>query len=212
MIIVITGALYTGRIVMTRAVLDSVQDATMLPIVTTKEHIEPGASDLPYTKVSAGEFESRLEKGEFIGSSDFGETLYGIQYVDMEEAIKRGTPVVIMCDANIAQHIGRYLRSNNLFGVCIYMHCSVRAMLFRMADIGDSTHQESHAVVQSIYGNHAIDYNNLHMDVDSGIGFVRVIPVNSDAMSWSSYPEKVIAPLLLVLESYAKKNPLPKVE
>lgn len=202
MVIVITGAVYSGRTTMARAVLDSVPGSVQVPIVTTRSDYFTSKEKLTYRHVSSSDFEAMRSEDKFIGTSQYGGEDYGVTYADLVGKMSNSAPVVVMCGAETALSIGRLLRNHKANGVCVYMHCSVRAMLFRMAALGDSQGHDDHAIVHDIYGNHAINYNNLHMDVDAGKGFIRVIPVNSDAMSGRSYPEKVIAPLVDLLKSY----------
>lgn len=203
MVIVITGAVYSGRTTMARAVLDSVPSAVQVPIVTTRDAAFIAKEKLEYRSVSPSDFLEMSSRGEFIGVSSYGGESYAISYTDLISRMRHDNPAVVMCGAETALHIGRELRDKGVPGVCVYMHCSVKAMLFRMAALGDSQGHDDHAIVHDIYGNHAINYNNLHMDADSNSGFIRVIPVNSDSMSDRSYPEKVVAPLAELLKSYS---------
>lgn len=202
MIVVVTGAVYSGRTTMARAVLDNVEESIQVPIVTTRSRRFLDKEKLSYVQVSEDEFSAMEKDGEFIGVSEYGTDRYGIRKSDIPNKPHDDKVYVVMCDAATATVLGRYLREIDTPGICVYMHCSVRAMLFRMAIMNDSNGIDDHDLIQDIYGDHAIKYSNLHAEADAKEGFIRVIPVNSDSMSYRSYPANVVDPVISILRTY----------
>lgn len=192
MVIVVTGPAYSGRLTMANAIVSHVDGAISVPVVTTQRN--EADEHLPYTTVDRETFESMRDEGRLIAVTTFGEHLYGF---DKDALVPRAGQIpVVISDARSAYKLGEYLTAEGVQGICVYMHCSVRTMLFRRATLCRVYSDDDLAVVHDVYGDHSIQYSRLHRLSDSGKGFIKVIPVNSDTMASRSYPEKFIKPLI----------------
>ena len=206
MVIVITGAPYSGRRTMALSVIRSQLNAVPVPITTTSTNSY--TDDLKYSSIPEEEFLQKYENGEFVGCEKYCGHLFGILKSDLDNILKTGAIAIIMVEPAQARFAGRKFCESNIRAVCLYMHCSTRAMLFRMAAAARKNSvggcPSSYEDILEIYANNAVEYSNLQLDYEKDEGFDRVIPVNSDSLTGSCYPQKVIGPILGTLRNLVR--------
>jgi hypothetical protein len=160
-----------------------------------------------YSPISKEEFLRKKENDEFVGVEKYCDNLFGVLRTDLDDILKTGSIAVLLVEPSQARAIGKKFCALNIRAVCLYMHCSIRVMLFRMAAATRNRADVncSYDDVNQIYANHAMDYSNLHRDAEEDIGFDRVIPVNSDSLTGACYPEKIIRPILGTLRNVVRE-------
>lgn len=192
MIIVVTGPAYSGRISMANTLLKHVEAAESIPVITTSLPWIPDDTNA-YSIVSEEEFNGLVDAGAFAARTRIANGMFGVLMSDLEKA-KTGS-YVLSCDSQTAVELSHILLRLEVPSSCVYMHCSVRTMLFRRAAERRASSDFDLDLVHDVYGDHSLKYSILVKESEMGTGYGKVIPVNSDRMSERSYIKDVVLPL-----------------
>lgn len=185
MIIVVTGAAYSGRFTMERLLLERIVGAVSIPVVTNDESTASKRSD--YICVSEQEFESRAKRGEFVSTFDYGELYrYGLTKKDLSNALTNSV-AILSCDAVSAVELGRHFNRIGETSLCFYMYAAPKTLLARM-----SKHDHfrcAHEIVQDIYGDHGLRCSQIFTDSENGVGYTDVASINSSSQCIEEYAD-----------------------
>lgn len=201
MFIVVTGPAYSGRLSMASTLLSHLPKAEAFPLITDSKDIWKTDDDPLFHYVPSEEFEDHITQNRLALHFKYENANYGI----LTEELKKASDniYVMTCGADAALMLSKILNDYGLYSVCVYMHCSVRTMLFRRFGEPRASASNDLNFIHDIYGDHSLKYGKLLFDSEAGQGFGKIIPVNSDRMSARSYWNEVVNPLTARLVSEA---------
>lgn len=199
MLIVVTGPAYSGRMTMAKAILKHIPSSTYaVPVLTTCVDPCIAKETVLSTVVTTETFLEHRRNGDFLAYSHIARNRYGI----LESDIKKGCGV-LACDPASATLVAEACIPS-IPTVCVYMHCSIRTMLFRRAAESRVISDGDLDVVMDVYSDHSLIYSQI-VDAQGSTGFDLVIPVNSDRMCERAYVPDVVQPLAQRLQTLEKK-------
>jgi len=202
MIFVITGAPFSGKNTMALAMLSSNPNVIQVPILSTASECHNFCDGVEvHSLIGAEEFSERKANNEFVGTMTYRDAEHGVLKTDLDKIVNSSAKAVLVVNPDMARRMGFYFRTLGIQSACIYMHCSIRSMLFRLAASKGKYGDCDYETVHDIYADHAIFYSNIHRDFESGEGYDRVVPVNSDKLTGIHYSEKTTDPVFRILQN-----------
>jgi len=202
MIFVITGAPFSGKNTMALAMLHSERKLKQVSITSTSRACSNVCEvEANHKYMELQEFAERKANKEFVGTMHYCDAEHGVLKTDLDAVLSSGATAIMLVNPNIARQLGFYFRELSIKAACIYMHCSIRSMLFRLAEAKGKYGVCDYETIHDIYADHAIFYSNMHRDSEKGEGYVRVMPVNSDKLTGINYPEKTMDPVFRVMQN-----------
>jgi len=196
MLLVITGASFTGKRTLATKIVEKLPDVVLLDIDTTCVTERTG-----YRQVDGDVFSENADDYIMFPSDDGNK--YGISKKHLDIECQDATKVVvIVCRYNDALILSRYAPRLNISSVCAYLHCRQSELLQRLCD-SNAPASQCYMQVQSIYRNHNLDYLKLeNLSINSN-GFTSVLRINSGASPIEFYTSMIIDPLMAIIESFS---------
>jgi len=200
MIIVVTGPAFSGRMEMAEKLLLHLPEAEPFPLITHSKKLFAWDKESMLSYSTKADFEAMSENSEFLYEFESGGTSFGISRDLVSDPKKI---YIVTCDPDVALMVSKLFQELDVVSLCVYMHCSLRTLMFRRSgEVRASASSDLH-FIQDIYGDHSLKFGQLLADTEKGRGFNKIIPVNSDRLASSSYWNEVVKPLTSRLISEA---------